>query len=108
MTDASSRATPPAGAPAAASPLATGDYGGRYFSKWNHADIIALVEAGSRLLSAGDEVRTTLVVDDIADFTIYRACIFAVGILHANKIIYCVSVDTLGATTEKVNSLRSK
>lgn len=80
----------------------------RYFSKWNHADIIALVEAGQRLLKAGDDVRDTLVVDDIADFTIYRAGIFAVGILHAIKIKYGVQVDHLDKLTEAINARKSQ
>ncbi|MGZ5260347.1 MAG: hypothetical protein ACXWC0_22230, partial [Burkholderiales bacterium] len=45
----------------------------RYYSKWNHADIIALAEAGERLLKAGEQVRTTIAVDPHADFLLYRA-----------------------------------
>jgi hypothetical protein len=80
----------------------------RYLSKWNHADIIALVEAGRRLLSASDDVRDKLVTDDIADFTIYRACIFALGILHAAKIKYGVGVDQLDELTQAINSRKAQ
>lgn len=80
----------------------------RYFSKWNHADIVALVEAGQRLLSARDDVRHKLVIDDIADFTVYRACIFAVGILHSIKILYGVIIDQLDELSGQVNSFKPR
>lgn len=81
----------------------------RYWSKWNHADIIALVEAGQRLLGAGDNVRDTLVVDAGADFMLYRAGQAALSILFAVKLLYGVEIqDRLDDFTARLNAFKGR
>lgn len=81
----------------------------RYLSKWNHADIIALVEAGQRLLGAGDNVRTTLVVDGGADFMLYRAGMAVFSILLAVKVLYGVEIqDRLDDFTARFNAFKGR
>jgi hypothetical protein len=65
----------------------------RYLSKWNHADIIALCEAGNRLLAAGDDVQRALGVDSSADFMLYRAGFYAYAILFTVKELYRAKIQ---------------
>ena len=61
-------------------------------SKWNHADIVALADAGDRLRAAGERVRTTLVVDSDADLLLHRALGNVLAILHAMRVLFAVDI----------------
>lgn len=67
-------------------------YEARMLSKWNHADIVALADAGDRLLTGDERVRTTLVVDPDADLMIHRALGNVLAILHAMIQLFGVSM----------------
>jgi hypothetical protein len=67
-------------------------YEARTLSKWNHADIIALADAGDRLLAAGERVRTSLVVDPDADLVIHRALGKVLAILYAMIALFGIQM----------------
>ncbi len=48
-------------------------YESTMLSKWNHADIVALAEAGDRLLAAGEDLRTAIVTTNDANVILHRA-----------------------------------
>ncbi len=80
----------------------------RYMSKWNHADIVALAEAGQRLLAAADNVRTTLVVDVGADAMLYRAVMAVLSILFVIRKLYGVEIqDRLDDFTARFNIFKA-
>jgi hypothetical protein len=54
----------------------------RMLTRWNHADVVALADAGDRLLAAGPRVRASLVVDRDTDLLLHRAIGKALVILH--------------------------
>jgi hypothetical protein len=71
-----------------------GPYEAKMLSKWNHADIIALADAGTRLLAADERVRTTLVIDYDADLMIHRALGKVLAILHVMIEMFGVNLRT--------------
>lgn len=69
-----------------------GPFESKSLSKWNHADIVALADAGARLLAAGEAVRETLVVDSDADLGLHRGLGKVLAILHVMKTLFGVQI----------------
>jgi hypothetical protein len=63
----------------------------KQYSKWNHADIVALADAGDRLLAAGDDIRTGIAAAPDATIILVRACLFALTLLHVSREIFGAS-----------------
>jgi hypothetical protein len=69
-----------------------GPYESKMLSKWNHADIVALADAGDRLLAAGERVRTTLVLDSDADLVLHRGLGKVLAILFVMVELFAVNI----------------
>lgn len=64
----------------------------RMLNRWNHADVVALANAGDRLLAAGERVRASLVVDPDTDLLLHRAIGKALVILHIMAARFGLSI----------------
>ncbi len=69
-----------------------GPYESKMLSKWNHADIVALADAGDRLLAAGEGVRTALAVDSDADLVLHRGLGKVLAILFVMVELFGVGI----------------
>jgi len=69
-----------------------GPYESNALSKWNHADIVALADAGDRLLGAGERVRSTLAVDSDADLVLHRGLGKVLALLHVMVELFGVQI----------------
>ena len=84
-----------------------GAYESKALSKWNHADIVALADAGDRLLAASERVRTWLAVDRDADLVLHRGLGKVLSILFVMTELFGVQIrPRVDALVERHASFR--
>jgi hypothetical protein len=80
----------------------------RLYSKWNHADIIALADAGQRLLAADEDLRTALNGTPDTSTTMLRACEFVFAILYTAQALLGVKGPPLDALLQRYAAIAER